>query len=94
VSMTGITGAAAADLVAAREKAEALGRRASLPVVIGFGIDSPERAREAAGAPGEGPDGVVVGTAIVRRIEEGKTPEARLASVRDLVSALRAALDG
>jgi tryptophan synthase alpha chain len=93
VSMTGITGAAAADLEAARSKAEALGQTSGLPVVIGFGIDSPERARQAAGERDRGPDGVVVGTAIVRRVEEGKTPEARAASVRSFIGALRAALD-
>jgi tryptophan synthase alpha subunit len=32
-----------------------------------------------------------VGSAIVRRIEEGATPEARIASVRAIVRELRAA---
>jgi tryptophan synthase alpha chain len=94
VSMTGTTGKATADLAVARAKAAALGRDSGLPVVVGFGIDSPEKAREAAGAPGaEGPEGVVVGTAIVRRIEEAPTPAARAASVSGFISALRAALD-
>ena len=37
-------------------------------------------------------NGVVVGSAIVRRIEDGKTPEARLASVRAIVKELRDAI--
>jgi tryptophan synthase alpha subunit len=35
---------------------------------------------------------VVVGSAIVRRIEEGLTPEGRLAAVRAIVRELRAAV--
>jgi tryptophan synthase alpha chain len=93
VSMTGITGRAASDLAAARERAEAAGRHAGWPVVVGFGIDGPDRAREAAGAFGRGADGVVVGTAIVRRIEDGPTPDARAESVGELVGSIRAALD-
>ena len=42
-----------------------------LPVVVGFGIDGPRKARIATGAAegSTGADGVVVGTAIVRAIE-------------------------
>lgn len=93
VSMTGITGGATSDLAEARGRAQALAERSGWPVVIGFGIDGPARAREAAGPAGHGPDGVVVGTAIVRRIEEGDSPAARIASVSELVAAIRAALD-
>ncbi len=90
VSTTGVTGGANPEAVlrdasdAASRVREATGR----PTVVGFGIDSPERARIAA----EKADGVVVGTAIVRRIEEGTSPEARISSVRDLVKSLRAAI--
>ena len=38
-------------------------------------------------------DGIVVGTALVKRIEEGETPEARLRDATALVRALREALD-
>jgi len=94
VSMTGVTGSGSVDLAAARAHATALRARSGWPVLVGFGIDGPEAARAALGAVrGEGPDGVVVGTAIVKRIEAGKTAEARLASVRDLVASLRAGLD-
>lgn len=93
VSMTGITGAAASDLGEAQTRAEILADRSGWPVVIGFGIDGPARAREAVGSSGRGPDGVVVGTAIVRRIEDGTSPAARIASVRDLLGSIRNALD-
>lgn len=92
VSMTGVTGAGVADIAAARARASALRARSGWPVVVGFGIDGPEAAREAAGAPGVGPDGVVVGTALVKRVEAGSTPAERVANVRTFVAALRAAL--
>jgi tryptophan synthase alpha chain len=93
VSMTGVTGAGFADIAAARDRAGSLRARSGWPVVIGFGIDGPEAARLAAGAPGEGPDGVVVGTALVKRVEAGKTPAERVAHVRAFVASLRAGLD-
>ena len=93
VSMTGVTGAGSADFVAAREHAGKLRERSGWPVVIGFGIDGPDAARAAAGKAGEGADGVVVGTAIVKRIEAGKTSEERRESVRAFVAELRSGLD-
>ena len=59
------------------------------PVVVGFGIDSQEKAKQA----GAHADGVVVGTALVRRIEEAPTPDARLVATRALVASLREGLD-
>jgi tryptophan synthase alpha chain len=90
VSMTGVTGASAAPLADASRAAGELGAATGLPVVVGFGIDSPEKARLAASHA----DGVVVGSEFIRRIEQGTSPEARASSVRALVSELRAAIDG
>ena len=89
VSVAGVTGAAAAPLTDASAHAARLHDALGVPVVVGVGIDSADKAR-AAGAQA---DGVVVGTAIVRRIEESKTPEARRAAVVALVAELRAGLD-
>jgi tryptophan synthase alpha chain len=90
VSQAGVTGGAgAADVLA--EAGTAAGRvrdATKRPAVVGFGIDSPERAKIAAAAC----DGVVVGSAIVRRIEDGTSKDARVAAVRALVASLRAAL--
>lgn len=94
VSVTGVTGVAAPALARASTEAARLRARMRLPVVVGFGIDGPAAAREAAGPRGGGADGIVVGTAIVRRIEEASSPAARVLAVRSLVSDLRAALDG
>jgi tryptophan synthase alpha chain len=89
VSVTGVTGAAAAPLADASAQAAKLRAATNLPIVVGFGIDSPEKARQAASHA----DGVVVGTAIVREIEAGKTPPERLQRVTTLVGALRGALE-
>lgn len=93
VSMTGVTGAGSADFEAARAHASALRAQSGWPIVVGFGISSPEAARAAAGPVNEGPDGVVVGTAIVKRIDAEKTPAARRESVRAFVASLREGLD-
>lgn len=91
VSLTGVTGSAAAPLREAGAAAAALGERSGLPVVVGFGVDSAEKARALAGARVAG---VVVGTAVVRAIAAGADRAARVAAVRELVGALRAGLDG
>jgi tryptophan synthase alpha chain len=89
VSTTGVTGVAGVDASGAGDRAAALRAELGLPVVVGFGIDSRERARAAATHA----DGAVVGTAIVRAIEEGMSPAARLAAVERLVLDLRAGVD-
>jgi tryptophan synthase alpha chain len=90
VSMTGVTGGAGGTDVLAAAGAEARRVRevTKRPAVVGFGIDSGERARIAA----KEADGVVVGSEIVRRIERCTTHEERIASVRELVRELRSAV--
>ncbi len=55
------------------------------PVLLGVGISTPDQAAEAATAA----DGVVVGSALVRRLLDGGGPE----EAAELVAELRAALD-
>ena len=90
VSMMGVTGGAGLTSVLAEAGAQASRVRGltGRPTVVGFGIDSGAGARAAAAES----DGVVVGSAIVRRIEEGTSREARLAAVRTIVKELRAAV--
>jgi tryptophan synthase alpha chain len=90
VSLTGVTGSAAAPLEAAGRAAAELRVRSGLPVVVGFGIDSPDKARAAAA---QGVDGVVVGTAVVRAIGGAPDRESRVRAVRELVASLRSGLD-
>lgn len=90
VSMMGVTGGAGGhDLLGeAGARAAAVHASTGRPTVVGFGIDSAERARIAA----EKADGVVVGSALVRRVEEGKDPASRIAAVSALVRDLRGAV--
>jgi tryptophan synthase alpha chain len=90
VSLTGVTGSGAAPLEAAGKEGRALAERCALPVMVGFGISSAEKARIVAA---QGVDGVVVGTAIVRAIAEAPDLAARIASVKELVGSIRAGLD-
>lgn len=90
VSMTGVTGGAGATdvLAAAGSEARRVQEATRRPTVVGFGIDSADRARLAA----KEASGVVVGSEIVRRVERGTTTENRVASVRELVRELRQAI--
>jgi tryptophan synthase alpha chain len=91
VSVTGVTGAAGEDaLASASREAARLRETTGLPVVIGFGIDGPQKARMAIGS---GADGIAVGTAVVRAIESERDDEARARAVTKLVGSLRSALD-
>jgi tryptophan synthase alpha chain len=89
VSMMGVTGGAGAvDVLAEAGRQAARVREVTArPTVVGFGIDSAAAKVAAADS-----DGVVVGSAIVRRIEEGATPEARVSAVRTIVRDLRSAI--
>ncbi|MDJ1009317.1 MAG: tryptophan synthase subunit alpha [Paracoccaceae bacterium] len=80
VSITGITGAAdavASDVGPAVARIKAA---SGLPVVVGFGIKTPEAAADIASVA----DGAVVGSAIVERIGRGDAPADILAFVKSL----------
>ena len=80
VSVTGITGAAAADAVAVGPEVARIRAAAKLPVIVGFGISTPEAARAVCAVA----DGCVVGSAIVKLIGEGRP----VADVLDFVASL------
>ena len=84
VSMTGVTGSEAADLASASERAGALQRELGRPVAIGFGVKTKQDVSTVAPHV----DGVVVGSAVVRKIEDAASPAEAVASVRELVSGL------
>ncbi len=66
VSMTGVTGAAMNKPGAIKDQVAKVREASGLPVVVGFGVKTPERASEIAADA----DGVVVGTAIVKTMHE------------------------
>lgn len=67
VSITGITGTAAADNKAVEAAVAHLRRHTDLPIAVGFGITSPEQAAVIARTA----DAAVVGSAVVRKIGGG-----------------------
>jgi len=90
VSVKGVTGAGHLDTVAVSEKVQAIKSLIPLPVGVGFGIKDAETAARVASAA----DAVIVGSAIVSRIESlAATPEAIPATIADFISALRGAID-
>ncbi|SFR19943.1 tryptophan synthase subunit alpha [Poseidonocella sedimentorum] len=83
VSITGITGAAAADAADVAPEVARIKSTTNLPVIVGFGIRTPDTAKAIAGVA----DGCVVGSAIVAEIGAGK-------SKGDILSFVAALADG
>ena len=80
VSITGITGAAEAQAGDVGPEVARIKSATDLPVIVGFGIKTPEQSRAIAGVA----DGAVVGSAIVERIARGDDAPAVLAFVKSL----------
>ncbi|KGJ05368.1 tryptophan synthase, alpha chain [Paracoccus halophilus] len=87
VSVTGITGGPAANAAEVAPEVARIRASAGLPVVVGFGISTPEAARAVAGVA----DGCVVGSAIVKLIGEGRPTAEILAFVRELAAGAHSA---
>jgi tryptophan synthase alpha chain len=84
ISRTGVTGARQALRAELADEVDRLRERVGLPVAVGFGISSPEQAREVAGVA----DGVVVGSALIQRLDaEG------IEGAAAFVASLREAMD-
>jgi tryptophan synthase alpha chain len=95
VSITGITGAASASDEAIRAAVARLRRHTTLPLAVGFGVNTPAQA----GAVAAVADAAVVGSAIVRRIEsnldkDGKAKPGLVKDVLGFVSELAAGVRG
>lgn len=87
VSITGITGAAEADAESVAPAVARLREAGGLPVCVGFGVRTPQRAGEIARVA----DGVVVGSAIVNMLGEGAGVEAVLSFVKSLSDGVKSA---
>jgi tryptophan synthase alpha chain len=81
----GVTGERSSVSNSARVLAKRLKALTEKPVVMGFGISSPQQAVEAAAEA----DGVVVASALMRLLLDGRGPDA----VGDAVATMRSALD-
>jgi tryptophan synthase alpha chain len=89
VSVVGITGAREALPAALRDQLARLRTMTDLPLCVGFGVSKPEHVRDLKDIA----DGVIVGSAVVKKLEAAATDRATaLAGVCQLVKELRAAL--
>ena len=87
VSITGITGAAEAQSADVAPEVARIKSHTDLPVIVGFGIKTPDAARDIASIA----DGSVVGSAIVNLVEQGKSPAEVLAYVKALADGAHSA---
>jgi tryptophan synthase alpha chain len=83
VTLTGVTGERREMPVDLRQFIAGLKQHTDLPLVLGFGISTPDQARSMNGLV----EGFIVGSALVRAGKGGAEP------VRDLAASLRNALD-
>ena len=87
VSITGITGAAAADASDVAPEVARIKAATDLPIIVGFGIRTPQNAHDIASIA----DGAVVGSAIVDQIGAGKSTTEILAFVKSLADGAHSA---
>ncbi len=87
VSMTGVTGSKQIDIGSVRGMVEGLRSHCRLPIGVGFGITTPREAAAVAAFA----DAVVVGSALVRLIEESSGSDALAAKVEEFVRELKQA---
>ena len=80
VSITGITGAAEAEAGDVGPEVARIKSQTDLPIIVGFGINTPDRAQAIASVA----DGAVVGSAIVSQIGADKSVSEILAFVKTL----------
>lgn len=90
VSLRGVTGAANLDVREVAAKLKEIRGHTKLPLGVGFGIGSPEAAAQVA----EFADAVIVGSAVVKRMEEmAAKPDKILIEVPAFIARLREAMD-
>ncbi|VAX14527.1 Tryptophan synthase alpha chain [hydrothermal vent metagenome] len=90
VSLKGVTGAGHLDISGVKQHLANIRAQTALPVAVGFGIKDAESAASIAGVA----DAVVVGSALVRKIEENLDSSDKINSaVAGLLLEMRAAMD-
>ena len=88
IAEMGVTGERAEASQRAGELAGRIRSATDVPVVLGVGISTPQAAAAAARVA----DGVIVGSALVRRVLEAASPAAAAEALREATAALRAAM--
>jgi tryptophan synthase alpha chain len=88
VSLTGITGAKLTDLSQVGKRVEQIQRTSGKPVAVGFGIASADQAREVV----QFADGVIIGSALVRKIFEHHSAPTFLTDIQRTTRQLKSVL--
>jgi len=88
VSLTGITGAKMTDWGGVRQNVEKIRKATTAPVAVGFGVATADDAAKV----GETADGVIVGSAIVKRIGDQQHDSRMAEQVGHFVRSLKTAL--
>jgi tryptophan synthase alpha chain len=90
VSLKGVTGAGHLNTADVKERLKLIRANTQLPIGIGFGVKDAETAKTVAHLG----DGVVVGSALISKIEANlDNPEQACSEIVDLLKAMRAAMD-
>ena len=88
VSLTGITGAKLTNVLDVGQNVEKIRKISETPIAVGFGVSTPEDAASVAKIA----DGVIVGSAIVKRIASHQQDPAMIGHVAEFVRSLKAAM--
>jgi len=89
VSLKGVTGSAALDADSLAPALEVLRERSKLPLAVGFGITTPDQAAAVA----RHADAVVIGSALVKRLDEAESVDQARAIASEYLTPVRDALD-
>jgi len=85
ISITGVTGTARPQVADIKRDAERIRKITALPLAVDFGISTPQQAREIAPYV----DGIVIGSAFVRLIEENRDRADMIRIVSDYVKKIK-----
>jgi tryptophan synthase alpha chain len=90
VSLKGVTGAGHLNIADVEEKIAQIRKNTALPIGVGFGVKDAQTAKTIAAIA----DGVVVGSALISKIEENlDNPEKAKAEIIELLKSMRIAMD-
>jgi tryptophan synthase alpha chain len=88
ISITGVTGTAAPKVEDIRREVSKIRKITKLPLAVGFGISNPKQASEIANFA----DGIVIGSAVVRLIDENKNNSDLVKIVSQYIREIKGAL--
>ncbi len=90
VSLKGVTGAGHLNIDEVKQKISEIRKNTQLPIGVGFGVKNAEIAKEIASLA----DGVVVGSALISKIEQNlDNPEKAKIEMIELITSMRKAMD-